>query len=63
LTTKVVGSFVQTLRCVSCKKEFDVRRLIYTCDKCGEKLDVVYDYDAIGRTLRKTDLEERRGTA
>lgn len=63
MTTTVVGSFVRTLRCVSCKKEFDVRRLIYTCDKCGEKLDVVYDYDAIGRTLRKTDLEERRGTA
>jgi threonine synthase len=63
LTTTVVGSFVRTLRCVSCQKEFNPRKLIFTCDKCGEKLDVVYDYDAIGRTLRRTDLEERRGTA
>jgi threonine synthase len=50
-------SFVTVLRCVSCGKQFDPRRIVYSCDRCGENLDVIYDYDAMKNSLSRAELE------
>lgn len=56
-------SFVTVLRCVSCKKEFDPKKILYSCDRCGETLDVVYDYEAMKSKIEKSELERRRGAS
>lgn len=40
-----------TLRCISCKSEFDENQTCTTCLKCGDPLDVVYNYDFIRQRL------------
>jgi len=52
-------SFVLTLRCVGCGNEFDPKTIIYNCDRCGERLDVVYDYDAIKKKVTRREIELR----
>jgi threonine synthase len=56
-------SFVKVLRCVSCKKEFDPKKIVYTCDRCGEKLDVIYDYEAVKSKVERSELEQRHGAS
>lgn len=55
-------SAMSTLRCVRCKKEFDPRKITYTCDQCGETLDVVYDYSAVAEKAQRSELENRHGS-
>jgi len=52
-------SFVTVLRCVSCKKEFDPKKIIYSCDHCGERLDVIYDYEAMKAKINKAEFGHR----
>lgn len=52
-------SFVLALRCVSCSREFDPKNIIYNCDRCGERLDVVYDYDTIKNKITRREIESR----
>jgi len=52
-------NFVTVLRCVSCRKEFDPRRIIYSCDRCGERLDVIYDYEAMKGRINKSEFGNR----
>lgn len=40
------------LRCIECGAEFSSSQIIYTCTKCGDLLDVVYDYSE----LQEVDL-------
>jgi threonine synthase len=47
------------LRCVSCGKEFDPKAIVYNCDRCGERLDVMYDYDAIKKKITRREIESR----
>jgi threonine synthase len=50
------------LTCVKCGREFSPGEVPYTCRDCGVEgiLDVVYDYEAIGRALSRRDLEASR---
>jgi len=56
-------SYTKVLRCVSCSKEFDPKRIVYTCDRCGERLDVLYDYESIKSRIGKAELASRRGSS
>ena len=47
---------VKGLKCTGCGLEAVPRGMQYVCEKCGENLDVVYDYEAIGRTLTREAL-------
>lgn len=44
------------LRCIACGLEVGARGMQYVCGKCGGNLDVVYDYDAIGKKLSREAL-------
>jgi threonine synthase len=35
------------LQCIECKAEYPPSHIIYTCPKCGDLLDVVYDYSEL----------------
>jgi len=48
------------LKCVLCGAEYDVGEVLYVCPKHGDEgiLDVVYDYELIGRRLTKERLAD-----
>lgn len=46
----------QGVRCVSCRTDYPAVPFRYTCDACGENLDIVYDYKAIGDRWSRDDL-------
>jgi threonine synthase len=52
-------SFVTVLRCVSCKKEFDPKKVRYSCDRCGERLDVIYNYENMKGKIDKDQFAHR----
>jgi threonine synthase len=45
------------LKCVSCKKEYDESKTYTRCLKCGDSLDVIYDYESIAERLNKHVLK------
>ncbi len=53
---------VKGLRCVLCGAEYGVDEVLYVCPKHGDEgiLDVVYDYELIGRRLTKEGLAANR---
>jgi len=53
-------SFVKSLRCVKCGTQFDPRKVVYSCQSCGERLDVTYDYEAIGDRISKDVIAGRQ---
>ncbi|HNJ42034.1 MAG TPA: threonine synthase, partial [Acidobacteriota bacterium] len=34
------------LQCIACESTFDTAQNIYTCEKCGDLLDVSYDWNS-----------------
>jgi len=42
-----------TLRCVKCESDWDPKETTSRCLKCGEALDVIYDYEAIKNRLNE----------
>ncbi len=59
-------SFVKSLRCIDCGRQYSPQDSISICTQCSEKglgfglLDPVYDYDKIGEKLNKDTLEGRK---
>ncbi len=53
------------LKCVLCGAEYDVDEVLYVCPKHGDEgmLDVVYDYELIGRRLTKDRLAANRNNS
>jgi len=53
---------VKGLKCVLCGAEYGVDEALYVCPKHGDEgiLDVVYDYELIGRRLTKEGLAANR---
>lgn len=51
--------FVKHLQCLHCGRTYEALPAAYTCPECGffGILDVVYDYEAIGRRYRPADLD------
>jgi threonine synthase len=44
--------YVETLRCISCSKEYEYGKL-FTCDDDHEFLEIVYDMDSVANSLTK----------
>ncbi|MBC8264469.1 MAG: pyridoxal-phosphate dependent enzyme, partial [Anaerolineales bacterium] len=53
------------LKCVLCGAEYDVNEVLYVCPKHGDEgaLDVVYDYEFIGRRLTRERLAADRNNS
>lgn len=47
--------YVRALKCISCSTEYAYGKL-FSCDKCHEFLDVVYDMDSVAEGLSKSQF-------
>ena len=56
------GARVTGLRCMKCEREYASGEVAYTCPSCGLDgiLDVLYDYDEIGRGFSRDALAQSR---
>jgi threonine synthase len=52
--------FVDSLKCLKCGHSHEPTEKVYVCKKCGGKLDVLYDYDAISRKITRKKLVTRK---
>jgi threonine synthase len=53
-------SNVTGFKCVECARAFGVSEIEYVCPVCSGNLDVLYDYERIGRWLNKATLATDR---
>jgi threonine synthase len=51
---------VTGLKCVECAREYRVQEVEYTCPKCSGNLDVIFNYELIGKQLTKATLAADR---
>jgi len=51
--------FVKKLVCSKCGSEFSLDSLYFNCPKCGERLDIFYDYQTISEVISKDKLRKR----
>lgn len=49
------------LRCLRCGHEHPPKKGLYVCERCGGKIEVVYDYDKIAGKVGKRKLERGKG--
>ena len=50
------------LRCINCKSEFGINDKIYTCRKCNDLLDVVYNFEPFDINKLKNTFYKRRAS-
>ena len=43
--------------CIACGEKYDADEIIYSCKRCGDLLEVRYDYDIIKAKLEKSDWQ------
>ncbi|MDI6884545.1 MAG: threonine synthase, partial [Hadesarchaea archaeon] len=51
--------FIEELRCLKCGHSHAPTKGLYTCKRCGGKLDIRYDYEAISEKIGKKELAKR----
>ncbi|HYB92833.1 MAG TPA: threonine synthase, partial [archaeon] len=47
------------VQCINCGEKYRPDEIIYVCKKCGNILDVRYDYEEVSRTLKASDWKKR----
>ncbi|MGB9714198.1 MAG: threonine synthase [Candidatus Bathyarchaeales archaeon] len=48
------------LRCIGCGAEYSANDVVYNCRKCGDLLEVKFDFKNLREKLDKTDWRQRR---
>jgi len=43
--------------CIACGQEYDADEILYSCKRCGDLLEVKYDYDVIKAKLEKSNWQ------
>jgi threonine synthase len=43
--------------CIACGEKYDADEIVYSCKRCGDLLEVGYDYDTIKAKLEKSDWQ------
>ncbi|KPV64315.1 MAG: Threonine synthase [Candidatus Bathyarchaeota archaeon BA2] len=43
--------------CIACGEKYDADEIVYLCKRCGDLLEVKYDYDVIKAKLEKSDWQ------
>jgi threonine synthase len=44
--------------CIRCGSKYPIDEITYFCKKCGDLLEIKYDYDELARTLRKSEWKK-----
>ncbi len=44
-------------KCIACGEKYDADEIIYSCKRCGDILDVKYDYDLIEAKIKKSNWQ------
>ena len=44
-------------QCINCNEKYDIDKIIYFCKKCGDLLEIKYDYNKISEDLSKSDWQ------
>jgi len=44
--------------CINCGSKYAVDEIVYFCKKCGDLLEIKYDYDVLTRALEKSEWEK-----
>jgi len=47
------------IQCIECGEKYRPKEVIYTCKKCGDVLDIRYDYEEVSRRLKASDWRKR----
>lgn len=47
------------IQCIECGEKYPLSEIIYNCKKCGDILDVRYDYEEVSQKLEVSDWKER----
>lgn len=47
------------IQCIGCGEKYPLNEIIYNCKKCGDILDVRYDYKAVSQKLEVSDWKEK----
>jgi len=43
--------------CIACGEKYDADEIVYSCRRCGDLLEVRYDYDVLEAKLKKSDWQ------
>ncbi|MCW3998352.1 MAG: threonine synthase [Candidatus Bathyarchaeota archaeon] len=43
--------------CINCREKYDINEIIYFCRKCGDLLEIKYDYNKINEELSKSNWQ------
>jgi threonine synthase len=41
--------------CINCKTTYDIDEIIYFCKKCGDILEIKYNFQGLSKTLKESD--------
>jgi len=43
--------------CINCGKKYDINEIVYFCTKCGDLLEIKYDYNVINKAISKSNWQ------
>lgn len=44
--------------CIECGKKYDINEIVYFCTKCGDLLEIKYDYNVINKAISKSNWQD-----
>jgi threonine synthase len=54
----VIGDTIMTHQeCINCQEKYDINEIIYFCRRCGDLLEIKYDYNKINERLSKSNWQ------
>jgi len=56
----LTGERLKAIECVKCSSTYVVDSKLYSCNRCGGILEVLYNYDVIVESVSRKILESRR---
>ena len=45
--------------CINCKTQYDIDEIIYFCRKCGDILEIKFDFKELAQTLKDSDWKTK----
>ena len=45
--------------CINCKTQYDIDEIVYFCPKCGDILEIKFDFKELAETLKASDWKTK----